>query len=336
MSKLNFESYPPLFRPPKDPIQKSDSIKSKEACNKLDMLPIIDMQCLDLVNVDRVCKEWGIFRLVNHGVPINLFKSLQEHAKKIFDMSYEFKQSFISSCPINYFWGTPALTKAGVAVQREPSSRNLDWMEGFHVPFSQLYNYHTLVDDHPLIHSFRNLLKDYSEHITKIGSTIFEAMIKSLELEEQTSREYLDQSTGLVRIYRYPRHNNADEVIRGLHVHTDSSVLSILSEDQVGGLKFLKDDRWLDVQPISGTLIVNLGDMMQVISDDKYKSVKHKVEVNKQRERFSICYFVFPQENTLIHSSNYKPFTYNDFRAQVQLDLQTVGRKIALQSFKLN
>ena len=74
---------------------------------------------------------------------------------------------------------------------------------------------------------------------------------------------------------------------------------------------------------------------LQALSDDEYKSVKHKVKLNKQEERVSICYFVFPQENTLIQSSKYKPFTYNEFRAQVQLDVKTVGSKIGLQNFRL-
>ncbi|KAH9623213.1 hypothetical protein KSS87_002425 [Heliosperma pusillum] len=338
MSESNFESYPPLFRPSNNMTQKPDTknqqIKLDTSSNNIDMLPIVDMQHLDLDYLDKVCKEWGIFRLVNHGIPTNLFKSLQEHVKKIFDIPYEVKQGFVSKCPINYFWGTPALNQEGQALRRRVSGHNFDWMEGFNVPFSQLHNYHHLIDDHPLFNTFRKLLVEYCEFITKIASIIFEAMVESLRLDVQVARRNIDESSGLVRVYRYPKHNNVDE-IKGLHVHTDSSILSILSEDEVGGLKFLKDDRWYDAQPVPDTLIVNLGDMMQVVSDDKYKSVKHKVELNKHNERLSICYFVFPEENTLIHSSNYKPFTYNDFRAQVQLDLQTVGHKIALQSFKL-
>lgn len=50
----------------------------------------------------------------------------------------------------------------------------------------------------------------------------------------------------------------------GMEVHTDSSVLSILNQDEVGGLEVLKDKEWIEVRPVSNTLIVNLGDMMQV------------------------------------------------------------------------
>lgn len=73
----------------------------------------------------------------------------------------------------------------------------------------------------------------------------------------------------------------------------------------------------------------------QAISDDKYTSVKHRVRVNKYKERLSVGYFVFPDEDRLIHSSTYKPFSYSEFRAQVQQDLKTVGIKVGLQRFRL-
>lgn len=121
-----------------------------------------------------------------------------------------------------------------------------------------------------------------------------------------------------------------------MDVHTDSSVLSILNQDEVGGLEVLKDDHWFTVKPVPNTLVVNLGDMMQAISDDEYTSVKHRVKVNEYSERISICYFVFPGQGSVIRSSKYKPFTYSDFQGQVQQDLKTVGYKVGLDRFKLS
>jgi len=62
--------------------------------------------------------------------------------------------------------------------------------------------------------------------------------------------------------------------------------------------------------------------------------VKHRVKVNKEKERFSICYFVFPAEGSVIQSSKYRPFTYSDFQAQVQQDVKTLGFKVGLERFK--
>jgi isopenicillin N synthase-like dioxygenase len=103
---------------------------------------------------------------------------------------------------------------------------------------------------------------DYATHLSRIATTLFEAMAKNLELNLKSTKSYVSENTGLVRVYRYP----CTDVGWGMEVHTDSSVLSILNQDDhVSGLQVLKDDQWLTVKPISNTLIVNLGDMMQVL-----------------------------------------------------------------------
>ncbi|KAL6204403.1 hypothetical protein ACLB2K_021671 [Fragaria x ananassa] len=164
-------------------------------------------------------------------------------------------------------------------------------------------------------------------------------MSKNLSLDPSDSKSNLSESTGLVRVYRYPqwptKSKNQNKSAWGMDVHTDSSVLSILNQDEVGGLEVLKDNHWCTVKPIPNTLVVNLGDMMQAISDDKYTSVKHRVKVNEYRERISVCYFVFPGEGSVIRSSNYKPFTYSDFQGQVQQDVKSIGYKVGLDRFKL-
>lgn len=70
------------------------------------------------------------------------------------------------------------------------------------------------------------------------------------------------------------------------------------------------------------------------MSNDKYKSAKHRVAVNVSRDRMSICYFAFPMEDGVIISSNYKPFTYKEFQAQVKEDIKTTGFKVGLDRFR--
>lgn len=103
---------------------------------------------------------------------------------------------------------------------------------------------------------------EYATHLSRIATTLFEAMSKNLNLNLKATKSYVSEKTGMVRVYRYPR----TDVGWGMEVHTDSSVLSILNQDDfVSGLQVLKHDQWLNVKPISNTLIVNLGDMMQVL-----------------------------------------------------------------------
>lgn len=322
----NLDSYPPILRQHNN--QPQNLYVPNAIIEDSDPIPIIDLKCLEHKNLDEACKEWGLFRLVNHGVPITLLEQLQDLTKQLFSLSFESKQEACNESPIKYFWGTPALTPSGTAIAKGP--QNINWVEGFDVPLCQLSHFqHQL----PSLESIRLLLMEYATHLSRIATTLFEAMVKNLELNRKTTKSYLSENTGIIRVYRYP----PTDVGWGMEVHTDSSVLSILNpDDHVSGLQVLKDDQWLTVKPASNTLIVNLGDMMQAISSDRYKSVSHRVKVEKDIERISICYFVFPGEDVVIESNKYKPFTYNEFRAQVQQDIKTLGNKVGLSRFQQN
>ncbi|KAK6159086.1 hypothetical protein DH2020_006400 [Rehmannia glutinosa] len=174
---------------------------------------------------------------------------------------------------------------------------------------------------------------EYGRHQTRIAETIFSTIAEDLNFPPPKSKSYLSMPTGFLRVYRYLRCPMADQRW-GINAHTDSSVFSILHQDQVGGLQVYKNNKWVDVKPIHDTLIVNLGDMMQAMSNDSYVSVTHRVKVNRHKERISIGYFVFPAEDAVIESSKYKPFTYADFQAEKEMDLKTVGKKIGLPRFR--
>lgn len=128
----------------------------------------------------------------------------------------------------------------------------------------QLYNGgYVLLSNSFLFHMSRHYLEEYGRHLSRIATTLFEAMVKNLNLGPKQSESSIDESTGFIRVYRYPSGSWADEAW-GMMEHTDSSVLSIVKQDQVGGLEFSKDNEWLLVNPIPGTLVVNIGDMLQV------------------------------------------------------------------------
>ncbi|XP_074331179.1 gibberellin 2-beta-dioxygenase 8 [Apium graveolens] len=337
------DSYPPIFRQPNIPLccNENQDLCNHEVVVGRNTLPVVDFQCVNEEKLHEACSDWGVFRLVNHGIPTTLINQLVETSKQVFNYSFESKQRLFSCSPVTYFWGTPALNSKGLALQQP---QNINWMEGFNVPLSQLSS-HTRAhkhgkDDDPLSTSLRYLIQEYGNHQSRIAETIYKAITDRLLLDQRrlddsrNCSSYLSLSTGFLRVYRYPALVQPNETSWGMDVHTDSSIISILNQDLVGGLQFMRHGHWHHVHPVANTLIVNLGDMMQAISDDKYKSVKHRVKLNKYKERLSMGYFVFPDDDILIQSPSYKPFTYSDFRAQVQQDLKAVGYKVGLQRFK--
>lgn len=132
-----------------------------------------------------------------------------------------------------------------------------------------------------------------------------------------------------------------------MEAHTDSSVLSILNQQdlQESSLQVLlrPQGTWRSVQPVEGTLVVNIGDMMQAITGDAYRSVEHRVVPLPDTDRMSLCYFAFPQDDAVISGcgeddgekgSCYRPFSYREFREQVQADIKATGAKVGLARFR--
>lgn len=165
----NLESYPPPFRLRKTPPADGDDLteSTKQDCP----IPVIDFQCLirdnkeeDYKNCDdkkkkklgEACRDWGVFRLVNHGVPPDLLNKVQDFAREIFSLPFETKQGLFTTTPLSYFWGTPALTPSGAALSRSP--QNINWVEGLNVPLTQLSQLQLQPqphDQHPSLISFR-------------------------------------------------------------------------------------------------------------------------------------------------------------------------------------
>ncbi|KAL0453441.1 UNVERIFIED_CONTAM: putative flavonol synthase 6, partial [Sesamum latifolium] len=146
----NFNSYPPLFRPNPgvdhgehySPNPESDSDSESE-------IPVVDLGSSS-ENLSKICREWGMFRLVNHGVPMELLTRLHEHANKLFSLDFESKQALITT-PILYFWGSPALTMSGNVQQTGPCADSLNWLEGLNVPLSKNSDFEY---QDPLLQSF--------------------------------------------------------------------------------------------------------------------------------------------------------------------------------------
>lgn len=107
------------------------------------------------------------------------------------------------------------------------------------------------------------MLEEYGRQQCRVATTLFSTMAEDLKLCSTKFKSYLSPPTGTLRVYRYFRCMDSDRRW-GIDVHTDSSVISILHQDEVQGLQVFKDDQWLDVKSIPNTLIVNLGDMAQV------------------------------------------------------------------------
>uniref|UniRef100_A0ACD5Z7R6 Uncharacterized protein n=1 Tax=Avena sativa TaxID=4498 RepID=A0ACD5Z7R6_AVESA len=148
--------------------------------------------------------------------------------------------------------------------------------------------------------ALRGIAVEYTRQVKRLGSTLLELLSEALGVQ----REYLEKEAGcldwiLVGGHYYPACSEP-HLTMGTTTHTDNSFITVLLQDGVGSgaLQVLiqenreeEERRWVDVHAVPGALVVNIGDFLQLISNDRFKSVQHRV-VSKEGPRVSVaCFF---------------------------------------------
>ncbi|KAL0535170.1 hypothetical protein IC582_029494 [Cucumis melo] len=299
-------------------------------------LPVVDLGRLTGGKVEeeeeckndiiRASKEWGFFQVVNHGISNQLLAKMRAKQIELFKQPFERKSKedqFSNFSAGSYRWGTPSAT----------SITQLSWSEAFHVSLSDILGSNYGSDD-----DLRSTMEEYAGKVSRLAQKLAEILGENLGRSSKFFIENCVPSTCYLRMNRYPPCPVQGQIF-GLMPHTDSDFLTILHQDQVGGLELVKDGKWIAVKPNPQALIVNIGDLFQVWSNDEYKSVEHRVVTNSRKERYSIAYFLCPWSETVIKSKSepgvYRRFSFREFRNQVQEDVRKYGYKIGLPRFVL-
>ncbi|CAI0544936.1 unnamed protein product [Linum tenue] len=136
----------------------------------------------------------------------------------------------------------------------------------------------------------RGIVMDYSAEMLKLGDLLFGLFSEALGLDPAHLKE-MGCSEGLgIASHYYPACPQPDLTL-GIARHSDLGFVTVLLQDHVGGLQVFRRDRWVDFPPTPGALVVNVGDMFQLISNDKFKSVEHRALVRSVGPRVSVAAF---------------------------------------------
>lgn len=252
--------------------------------------------------IGNACRKWGFFQVINHGVPLELSKRMVKMAKEFFDQPIEEKKK------VKRDEGN------SMGYHDSEHTKNVrDWKEVFDFSLEdpRLVPAMDNLDDQELRtisnrwpqypNEFRKACQEYSREVEKLGYRLLKLVSLSLGLPANRLNGYFIDQTSLCRINHYPPCPNPNLAL-GVGRHKDFSALTVLAQDDVGGLEIRRksDGEWIPVKPIPDAFIVNVGDIIQVWSNDTYESVEHRVVVNTEKERFSIPVLLLPAHHVNI------------------------------------
>ncbi|KAK4477063.1 hypothetical protein RD792_016268 [Penstemon davidsonii] len=288
--------------------------RPKSETIEVEGIPLIDLSPLNLpefnsdavshlvTEIGEACKNWGFFQVINHGVPLKASEKIQLAAKKFFHLPKEEKKK-VSRDEINPYG----------YYDTEHTKNVRDWKEVFdftlqnpmilpasHDPddkdLRKLFNHWP--ENPP---ELREACEEYAAEVKKLSFKLLELIALSLGLTKDRLNDFFEDHTSFIRLNYYPPCPISDLAL-GVGRHKDAGALTVLAQDDVGGLQVKRktDGEWILVKPTPNAFIINVGDIIQVWSNDKYESVEHRVKVNSEKERFSIPLFVNPAHYTLV------------------------------------
>jgi polar amino acid transport system ATP-binding protein len=270
-----------------------------------DRLPVIDLTGFQTsaavrqtvaARIGASCRMHGFFYVSGHGIDPALIERLERLSREFFAMPLQEKMR-IEMARGGRAW------RGYFPVGDELTSGLPDRKEGIYLG-SELPVDHPLVragtpvhgpNLFPAIDGFRDTVLDYIAAVTGLGHDLMEAIASSLDLPyDYFASRYTADPLILFRIFNYPAPAHSRVGEWGVGEHTDYGLLTMLLQDENGGLEVKSNGRWIEAPPLPGTFVCNIGDMLDRMTRGLYRSNPHRVRASARNDRLSFPLFFDP------------------------------------------
>ncbi len=310
-------------------------------------VPVIDIADLDqpqtLAALDAACRDWGFFQVVNHGIRQGVLDALADAMRAFFDQSPETKRAIARSAENPWGFYDQELTK-----------NTRDWKE----------IYDCGPEDGAAIRpqwpaalpQFEAAVRGYYTACETLAFRLLAAMSVNLGMPPRhLAQSFQPSHSSFVRLNFYPvcpepeRPDGLATPARGhlgINHHTDSGALTLLLQDDQPGLEVYRRGAWHLVEPRSNALVINIGDIVQVWSNDRYPASLHRVTASAAARRYSAPFFFNPSYAasyaplpSVVGASappRYRPINWGEFRGhRAAGDYADLGEEVQIGHYRI-
>lgn len=227
--------------------------------------------------VREASSTWGFFQVINHGIPGGVMEEMIKGVRGFFELkedqrknwyTRDGKKSFVYNSNFDLFTAPSANWRDTAYCEVAPNPPNPQELP-------------------PVC---RDIMLEYTKQVLRLGRTLVQILSQALGLKAEHLVD-MKCAEGLALLLHYYPECPQPELTMGTSQHADSDFLTVLLNDQVGGLQVLHQNQWIDVPHVPGALVVNIGDLLQLVTNDRFISAEHRVLVNNESSRVSVASF---------------------------------------------
>ncbi|KAI4352387.1 hypothetical protein L6164_006645 [Bauhinia variegata] len=280
-------------------------------------IPVVDLGGNDradtVKHVLKASEEYGFFQVINHGVSKDLMDDILKIFKEFHAMPAKEK--------VNECYKDPnGSCKLYTSSENYTEGALQYWKDSLTHPCPPSGEYMEYWPQKPT--GYREIVGKYTRELRKLGLKILELLCDGLELNPRYFSGGLSEKPTML-VHHYPPCPDPSLTL-GLAKHRDPTLITILlQDDQVNGLQVLKDGEWVAVEPIPNAFVVNVGLLLQIISNGRLVGAEHRAVTNSSMARTSVAYFIYPSYESLIEPAQalvngstpplYKSMTFAEF-----------------------
>jgi isopenicillin N synthase-like dioxygenase len=292
--------------------------------------------------VARACADWGFFHLVGHGLDPALQAEAMAEAAQFFAAPADPKRALARSRENPWGYYDRELTK-----NRRDKKEIFDIgpdLAGRPAADDVFYGETPFPDWQP---NLKPAARDWFDACEGLCFRLLDPVARGLGAPaEALADAFRGVHTSFLRLNHYPVGDPADATADrpaglGIHHHTDAGALTVLLTDGKPGLEVLHGDAWRPVDAVPGGLIINIGDMVQVWSNDAYRAPLHRVLAMEADERLSLAYFFNPAYAAVIaplraDTPHYRDISWSEFRRRrAEGDFADYGAEVQISDYRV-